>query len=90
MPDPFTLGWSSDSDGFPIPILSEVLIAPESVVELVRCGCRMSKCSKRCTCRLNNLDCTEVCKCGADEEFWNTGVEIRNNSADDFSEDADY
>ena len=90
MPDPFTLGWSPDSNGFPIPILSEAPIAPESVIELVRCGCGVSKCSNRCTCRLNNLNCTEICKCGADEECLNTGAGNRENTADDLSEDADY
>ena len=37
IPDPFKLGWSSDADNIPVPILSDIAIAPEYVVELVRC-----------------------------------------------------
>ena len=77
IPDPFELGWSSDADNIPVPILSDIAIAPESVVELVRCGCGISKCSRRCSCRRHNLTCTEACACGADEECINTAV-LRN------------
>ena len=75
IPDPFKLGWSCDADNIPIPVLSEMAIAPESVVELVRCGCGISKCSRRCSCRRHNLTCTESCACGADEECANTAVQ---------------
>ena len=69
IPDPCKLGWHRDEDGSMMPILSEVQTAPASVVELVRCGCKISKCAtQRCTCRLNNLTCTEMCLCEADEE----------------------
>ena len=66
-----------------MPILSEVALAPESVVELVRCGCGTSKCSKRCTCRQHNLTCTEYCKCGADKERTNTGFKEIDETIED-------
>ena len=74
IPDPFKLGWSCDADNIPMPILSEIAIDPESAVELVRCGCGISKCS-RCSCRRHNLACIEPCACEADEERANTAVQ---------------
>ena len=43
IPDLFKLGWLCDADKIPVPILSDIAIAPESVVELVRCRCGISK-----------------------------------------------
>ena len=60
--DPTTLGWENVS-GTLKPILSSIQLAPESVIELLKCSCDKSKCSSaRCTCRQNNLSCTELCK----------------------------
>ena len=76
-------------DKTPVPILSDIAEAPESVMKLVRCGCGISKCSKRCSCRRHNLTCTEACACGADEECTNTAVhqtkELENT--DDIQDD---
>jgi hypothetical protein len=85
IPDPFKLGWSCAADNTPVPVLSEIPIAPESEVELVKCGCGKSKCSRRCTCRQNNLACTEMCECGADEDCANTGY--REQQLDEDSDD---
>ena len=55
-------------------MLSQVAPAPESVLQLVRCNCgatnmeSTNKCSRRCSCKSNNLVCTELCKCEADDE----------------------
>ena len=35
IPDPFKLGWLRDADKIAVPILSDIAITPESVVELV-------------------------------------------------------
>ena len=89
VPDPFNLGWVRDPDNYPVPLLSDVAVAPESVVELVRCGCGVSKCSARCTCRQHNLTCTESCKCGAGEECTNTGFNGNEETPDDDNADED-
>ena len=39
IPDPFKVGWLCDADKIFVPILSDIAITQESVVELVRCGC---------------------------------------------------
>ncbi len=51
-----------------MPVVSLVAPAPVSVLQLVRCNCETSKCSRRFSCRGNNVVCTElpVCKCGGE------------------------
>ena len=63
-----------NADKIPVPILSDIAIAPVSVIELVRCGCGISKCSRICSCRRHNLTRTEACACGADGKCTNTAV----------------
>ena len=40
------------------------LPAPEAVLELVKCRCK-GRCSgkSKCSCLLNDLKCTDLCKC---------------------------
>ena len=71
VPDPCELGWVKQ-DGRYRPILSVDPVAPEAVVELLQCSCEVSFCSRRCTWRQNNLPCTNVCKCEANEHCMNT------------------
>ena len=49
VPDPCELGWVKQ-DGRYRPILSVDPVAPEAVVELLKCNCGVSFCSRRCTC----------------------------------------
>ena len=70
--DPCTLGWSKDDSKW-VPVLTAIECAPESVSELVRCNCAKTLCSTmRCTCKRNGLECTELCKCNANEDCCNT------------------
>jgi len=81
IPDPCTLGWTMDDVGL-LPVLSEAQAAPEAIVELLRCNCGVSRCAScRCTCRQNQLGCSELCKCEASEECCNsvTVVEDADN-----------
>ena len=57
-------GWSL-IDGKCLQKLSDSLPSPSAVVELVRCGCGISNCSKICSCKQNNLPCTEIWNCEA-------------------------
>ena len=90
IPDPFNLGWLSDADKIPVPILSDIAITPESVVKLVRCGCGISKwASEYVPADDTIMTCTETCAFGADEERTNTAVrqteELENT--DDLQDD---
>ena len=81
--DPTTLGWE-DVDGILKPKLSCVQLTPESVVELLKCSCNKSRCSSaRCTCRQNNLPCTELCKCEAGVDCENIPTTIIENDAEE-------
>jgi len=45
-------------------VLSQVKPSLVSVVQLARSNYEKSKCSRRCSCRGNNVVYTELCKCG--------------------------
>ena len=59
------------------------------MVELVKCSCVASKCSRRCSCKEHNLSCTELCKCeGAEDTCNNVGID-QNSRDDEENEDLD-
>eukprot|EP00795_Rhopilema_esculentum_P008785 gene8785-14815_t len=51
-------------EGMEVPIKCLELPAPQSVLELIKCGCK-GRCKGRenCSCLKNGLSCTELCKC---------------------------
>ncbi len=82
VPDPLTLGWLKEDDRL-VPELSKLAPAPAAVVELVRCKCGATKynvdlkcVSARCSCRVKDLVCTELCCCSADGNFVRTPIRI--------------
>ena len=93
IPDPFKVGWLCDADKISVSILSDIAITPElisrTVIEFFRCGCGISKCSRRCSCRQHNVTCTEARACGADKECTNTAVHQTEEleSTDDLQDD---
>ena len=44
------------------------LPASESVLHLVKCGCKKQCRSGRCSCRKAGLNCSEICGCSGDGE----------------------
>ena len=83
IPAPTHFGWSIDdaSDKF-VPILSRRPMAPDTILNLVRCNCTTSLCSGRCSCRENLMPCTELCKCDQDS--------CKNlTHSDEFSDESD-
>ncbi|MEW8548339.1 MAG: hypothetical protein AB2693_32955 [Candidatus Thiodiazotropha sp.] len=65
IPPPENYGWRKDSGTY-VPVSSELPAAPDAVVQLVRCSCSKTKCSSSCSCRKNNMNCTEMCECEGD------------------------
>ncbi len=53
--DPLQHGYYMDNDGLVKPITSQVLPAPEAIIELVRCRCNLDCSSDRCSCRSKDL-----------------------------------
>ena len=57
------LGWY-DSEGVMMPICTAEEIAPEDLVSLVSCNCNGECTNNHCTCKKNNVACTDFCGCG--------------------------
>ena len=79
--EPTKLGWSQERAVEELtPVLTRVPLAPKSVLEMVKCGCVKSFCSGHCSCKNNNLPCTELCACEADPD------NCPNNADDDVAD----
>ena len=63
IPPPINHGWKIEGESFGITWMT-LPPAPHSLLELVHCQCKATHCVKgRCTCRQNQLPCTDICKC---------------------------
>ena len=63
MPSPRGNGWTVD--GNMLVHCTDIPAAPHTVLECVSCKCK--KCAgARCSCKVNRLTCTGVCRCDAD------------------------
>lgn len=75
--DPLQNGYHKESDGRLKPTMTDALPAPKTIIEMVSCQCKTDCSSVRCSCRTNNLSCTDLCKCGSecqnDEDTQNNG-----------------
>lgn len=75
IPSPIAYDWQ-EKDCVLTPVRMTSVPAPESVLNLVCCGCDVNKsaCSTgTCSCRRAVLVCTELCKCNGDvDECENT------------------
>lgn len=61
--DPLTNGYHVESNGHIVPTTTTMEPAPNEVIEMVSCGCKKNCNSKRCSCRSNELSCTDLCQC---------------------------
>ena len=55
-------GWDKENGEW-MPKTTGGSIAPESVIELISCGCR-GKCQRNCRCGNVGQICTDFCRCG--------------------------
>ena len=63
LPSPTEYGWKFDEATSRFtPVLCLNPPAPAAIMNLLKCGCKRG-CTGRCTCRRNNIPCTEVCGC---------------------------
>ena len=63
LPGPSAFGWTFDAGSShysPVRCLNPP--APEAILHLIKCGCKCG-CEGRCSCRKNNIPCTEFCGC---------------------------
>lgn len=59
--EPTTWGWKQTSQGLE-PIRTTLDPAPEELMKLVTCSCKMNSCGAACGCRKAGLLCTIACK----------------------------
>ena len=79
-------GWSMNENIY-IPVKSLLLPAPKAVLELVKCGCRIS-CRGNCSCLRHNLPCTPLCKCYSSGcEIYSDKTKEREHNEDEDGED---
>jgi len=63
MPTPTAFGWTFDAGSSHFsPVRRLNPPAPEAILHLIKCKCKRG-CEGNCSCRTNNLPCTEVCGC---------------------------
>ena len=80
------LSFSLSLSGQIKPVTTEVLPAPKAIIEMVRCQCRADCSTDRCSCRSNNLSCTDLCQCGTqcqNDEDSRNDVLLTSDSDDD-------
>ena len=66
---PTEYGWKEENDEL-LPVPSREKPAPDTILQLVKCGCKKSSClSSLFSCVQNNLVLTEMCFCGADDDI---------------------
>ena len=63
LPPPQDYGWSLEGDEW-VPVMTNQMPAPGSVLQFIRCDCLKTRCDTgRCTCRKAELTCTDLCGC---------------------------
>src|SRR6218665_3357872 len=86
--DPLKNGYHKDSDGQLKSTMTNALPAPKAIIEMVSCHCKTDCSSARCSCRTNNLSCTDLCRCGSecqnDEDTRNKHETDDDDDEDDF------
>lgn len=58
--DPVEWGWRIDNREL-VPITTDLPVAPQDILKVIRCKCKTSCKSASCTCRRNNLPCVTAC-----------------------------
>ena len=88
LPSPEHYGWKyNDVKEIYEPVMTSNLPAPLSVIDLVKCDCKKG-CTKWCSCRKNELSCTEICGC-TDTECLNPFNSAVNKEDVDVNNDDD-
>jgi hypothetical protein len=92
LPPPENYGWKLDGQAL-MPVMTTIAPAPHAIIELVKCGCKTSRCAtQQCKCRSNNLKCTDLCACCDIEECENwtdDAAEIESEEDEEDEEDND-
>ena len=63
---PLKTGFYEDTDDEKIPITTHVFPVPKAIIEMVRCQYKADFSSQMCSCRSNDLACTDLRMCSTD------------------------
>ena len=76
------------ASGEALPVPTTIPWAPDAIIQLVKCGCKINKCALSYSCKTHGLNCTELCECSADEETCtNTQEHYQMRVEDSYSDD---
>ena len=79
--DPFEWGWE-DFGGILLPILTDEVIAPEQILNGIRCKFKTDCLSALCSCRKHGLACSSGCEECRGETCQNRGIEVIEDDLD--------
>ena len=68
------------------PVTTEVLPAPKAIIEMVNYRYRADCSTAHCSCRSNNISCTDLCQCGTqcqNDEDSRNDILLASDSDDD-------
>ena len=83
LPDPEKHGWTF-VDGNYVGIPYEGKIAPDTIFNLVKCGCLKTNCKTgRCKCCVTTISCTDLCQCSDKCENSDPGHFLMENDISD-------
>ena len=57
---PLEWGWKK-VEGKLMPVLNDLLPAPDELLKIIRCNCHTDCSSMRCTCKKHNVKCSSAC-----------------------------
>ena len=80
--DPLDWGWKTDEDLL-LPIKTHLQPAPDDLLKIIRCNCKVNCDTKRCTCRKHGLECSSGCGECHGVCCSNTDTAIESHSLDD-------
>ena len=86
LPPPEDFGWEK-IDGELVPIMTDCLPAPMTLIEMSVYGCKSNCKTNRCKCKKNNFTCTDMCKCtncdnSGTQENDNSDIEVDDEKSD--------
>jgi hypothetical protein len=91
-PPPDGHGWAINDGVLSIVWMTQPS-APDTLLVSVSCSCKVSKCLQgRCSCRKQDLVCTDLCKCKNCENgdiITDEEVEVGSDCSDDYMDDID-
>lgn len=87
--DPVDHGWQKDEQGSYHAIGFDYPVAPNNIIELIKCGCKTGCVTDRCHCWKKQLSCTDMCECEDCDNRDNARFTIGSDDEDEENEEDD-